>query len=78
MLPLRHSSKAPQMAGVAAKEATASYESTLVHKEVCMNPVAKGWLRASIDLWRRLWEVPADSLLGPASVILWHLMQAKG
>ena len=31
-----------------------------------MNPVAKGWLRASIDLWRRLGKVPSDSLLGMA------------
>ena len=31
-----------------------------------MNPVAKGWLRASIDLWRRLCKVPFDSLLGMA------------
>ena len=31
-----------------------------------MNPVAKGWLRASIDLWRRLCKVPSDSLLGMA------------
>ena len=39
---------------------------TVVHKEMCMNPVAKGWLRASIDLWRRLCKVASDSLLGMA------------
>ena len=27
-----------------------SVPTTVVHKEMCMNPVAKGWLRASIDL----------------------------
>ena len=26
-----------------------SVPTTVVHKEMCMNPVAKGWLRASID-----------------------------
>ena len=43
-----------------------SVPTTVVHKEMCMNPVAKGWLRASIDLWRRLGKVPSDSLLGMA------------
>ena len=43
-----------------------SVPTTVVHKEMCMNPVAKGWLRASIDLWRRLCKVPSDSLLGMA------------
>ena len=43
-----------------------SVPTTVVHKEMCMNPVAKGWLRASIDLWRRLCKVPSDTLLGMA------------
>ena len=29
-----------------------------------MDPVAKGWLRASLALWNRLQSAPADSLLG--------------
>ena len=43
-----------------------SVPTTVVHKEMCMNPVAKGWLGASIDLWRRLCKAPCDSLLGTA------------
>jgi hypothetical protein len=31
-----------------------------------MDPVAKGWVRAAIDLWCRLRKVPRDSLLGSA------------
>ena len=31
-----------------------------------MDPVAKGWLRASLDLWGRLQQAPANSILGIA------------
>lgn len=31
-----------------------------------MDPVAKGWVRAAIDLWCRLRKAPRDSLLGSA------------
>ena len=43
-----------------------SVSTTVVHKEMCMNPLARGWLRASTDLWRRLCKVPPESLLGTA------------
>jgi hypothetical protein len=43
-----------------------SVSRTVLHKELCMDPVAKGWLRASLSLWDRLKAAPADSLLGAA------------
>jgi hypothetical protein len=43
-----------------------SMSTTVLHKEMCMDPVAKGWLRSSLALWDRLQEAPADSLLGTA------------
>lgn len=43
-----------------------SISTTVLHKEMCMDPVAKGWLRASLDLWGRLQRAPADSILGAA------------
>ena len=43
-----------------------SISTTVLHKEMGMEPVAKGWLRASLDLWSRLQLAPADSLLGIA------------
>jgi hypothetical protein len=43
-----------------------SVPTTILHKEMCMDPVAKGWVRASIDLWYRLCKEPPSSLLGAA------------
>ena len=40
-----------------------SVATTIIHEEMFMDPVAKGWVRASIDLWYRLCKVPATSLL---------------
>jgi hypothetical protein len=30
----------------------------VLHKELCMDPVAKGWLRSSITLWEWLQSAP--------------------
>ena len=43
-----------------------SISTTVLHKEMCLDPVAKGWLRASLDLWGRLQTAPANSILGIA------------
>ena len=43
-----------------------SVSRTVLHREMCMDPVAKGWLRASLSLWDRLKAAPRDSLLGTA------------
>ena len=40
---------------------------TVLHKELCMDPVAKGWLRSSIALRERLQGAPSNSLLGIAA-----------
>ena len=44
-----------------------SVPKTVLHKEMCMDPVAKGWLRSSIALWERLQGAPSSSLLGIAA-----------
>ena len=45
-----------------------SVSKTVLHKEMCMDPVAKGWLvRSSIALWERLQGAPSNSLLGIAA-----------
>ena len=41
-----------------------SVSKTVLHKEMCMEPVAKGWLRSSIALWERLQAAPSNSILG--------------
>jgi len=41
-------------------------KTTVVHREFCMDPIAKGWVQASFRLWGRLRAAPADSLLGSA------------
>ena len=43
-----------------------SISTSVLHREMCMDPVAKGWLRASLDLWGRLQQAPANSILGVA------------
>jgi hypothetical protein len=39
---------------------------TILHREMCKEPVAKGWLRATLHLWDRLRLEPKDGLLGTA------------
>ena len=60
---------------------------TVVHKEMCMNPVAKGWcwLRASIVGYEPLLiygvgfaKCPLIAYWAWLCVNLWHLMQARG
>ena len=36
----------------------------VMHKETCMELVAKGWLLFSIALWERLQAAPSYSILG--------------
>jgi hypothetical protein len=38
----------------------------VLHRELCMEPVMKGWVRASRALWERIRAAPRDSLLGAA------------
>ena len=44
-----------------------SVSKTVLHKEMCMDPAAKGWLRSSIALWERLQGASSNSLLGLAA-----------
>lgn len=39
----------------------------IMHTELCKEPVARGWVRASVALWERLQAAPASSLLGAAA-----------
>jgi len=39
---------------------------TILHREMCREPVAKGWLRSILNLWERLRLEPRDGLLGTA------------
>ena len=41
-------------------------KTTVVHREFCMDPIAQGWVQASLRLWSRLRAAPANSLLGEA------------
>jgi hypothetical protein len=43
-----------------------SVPTSILHRELCRDPVAKGWVRASLALWGRLRAAPQDSLLGSA------------
>lgn len=43
-----------------------SVPTTILHREMCSDPVAKGWVRGSMALWGRLRAAPAGSLLGAA------------
>ena len=56
-----------------------SVSRTVLHREMCMDSVAKGWLRASlISLWDRLKAAPRDSLLGTAVRESFMRAQAAG
>ena len=43
-----------------------SVPTTILHREMCSDPVAKGWVRGSMALWGRLRAAPEGSLLGAA------------
>jgi Reverse transcriptase (RNA-dependent DNA polymerase) len=54
-----------------------SVATTVLHRELCQAPVAKGWMRASCALWQRLRAAPANSLLGAAARDSIRLAQAS-
>jgi hypothetical protein len=39
---------------------------TILHREMCKEPVAKGWLRSILNLWERLRLEPKDGLFATA------------
>jgi len=54
-----------------------SVSTAILHKEMCLAPVAKGWVRASIALWGRLRAAAPGSLLGAAVRESLALVQAS-
>ena len=48
-----------------------------VSKDLCMDPVAKGWLRSSTALWERLQGAPRNILLGTAAREFIRMAQSR-
>jgi len=48
----------------------------VMHRECCLEPVASVWLRSLVQLWQRLQEAPATSLLGRVARAALHLAQS--